>query len=63
MGWGMSKGGRQVGGGGGVGGKGGKQRYGPTGRNGLKVLILVQRRPRAGAKASGKAIGWNRPPI
>ena len=26
------------------------------------MLILLRGRPRAGGKASGKAIGWNRPP-
>lgn len=49
-------------GGGWGGGQGGQQRYGPTGRNGLRVLMLVRGRPCAGAEASGEAIGWNRPP-
>ena len=54
-------GGRRVGGALGGGG-GGLQHYGPRGRSGLQVPILVRRRPRARAETSGKAIGWNRPP-
>ena len=46
----------------GRGGGGGLQRYGPTGLNGLQVLIVVRGRLRAGAGTLGKAIGWNTPP-
>ena len=40
----------------------GFQRFGARGRNRLQVLILVRRRPRAGAGPSGKAVGGNMPP-
>ena len=43
-------------------GEGRLQRYGPRGRNRLQVLILVRSRPRGGAEASSKSIGWNRQP-
>ena len=49
-------------GGGARGGGEGLQRYGPRGRNGLQVPLLVRGRPRTGAETSRKAIGWNRPP-
>ena len=55
----MTTSGGQVGG---EGGGGGLQHYGPRGRNGLHVVVLVRGRPRAGAEASGEAIGWNGPP-
>ena len=37
--------------------RGGLQHYGPRGRNGLHVLILVRGRLCAEAEISGKAIG------
>ena len=54
-GWGVTKDGGQVGGGG-----GGLRYYGPRGRSGLQVPILVRGQPHAAAETSGKTIGWNR---
>ena len=45
-GWGVTTGGGQVGGGGGEGGR--PQHYGPRGRSGLQVPILVRGQTRAG---------------
>ena len=57
-------------GGGGTGGDGGwvgacpraEDIYGPRGRSGPQVPILVRQRPRFGAETLGKTISWNRPP-